>query len=93
MNRADLSVCDLRCILTRTDLYEADLRGAKLSGANLSKADLTEAKFDGANLMGADLTEAKFQPEQFYNARATGFVGRGRDRSKKDKRAWWQFWG
>ena len=35
--RADLSVCDVRCNLSRTDLYEADLRGSKLAGANLTQ--------------------------------------------------------
>jgi hypothetical protein len=49
--------------LVAADLREADLRGAFLLGANLSRADLREATLDGANLVkanlgGADLTGA-----------------------------------
>ena len=64
-----------------------------MAGANLSKADLTRANFDGANLLGADLTDAKYAPQQLHNARATGVIGRRIGDAKKDKRAWWQFWG
>jgi uncharacterized protein YjbI with pentapeptide repeats len=53
------SEADLRgANLSGADLSEADLRGANLSDANLSEADLREADLSGANLSGANLREA-----------------------------------
>jgi uncharacterized protein YjbI with pentapeptide repeats len=88
---ADLSVADVRGDLSNVDLYQADLRGAKMPGVILKYADLSKAKCDGANMIGADLSHATYTPEQLQNARATGVIGRMRDR--KQKKPWWQFWG
>jgi uncharacterized protein YjbI with pentapeptide repeats len=44
--------------LSGADLSEADLRGAKLSWADLSEADLSDANLSGAKLSGAVLSEA-----------------------------------
>ena len=76
------------------DLSETDLRGTKLEGAVLRYAELAKARLDGANLLKADLTHASYTPQQLHNARATGVVGRSKlEAMKKQRRAWWQFWG
>jgi uncharacterized protein YjbI with pentapeptide repeats len=89
-----MSVADARGNFSNTDLSETDLRGTKLEGAVLRYAELAKAKLDGANLLKADLTHASYNPQQLHNARATGVVGRSKlEVMKKQRRAWWQFWG
>jgi len=44
--------------LSYTDLSQARLGGANLSGANLHYTDLSDAYLGGANLSGADLSGA-----------------------------------
>ena len=51
---------------------EADLRGAKLAGANLTDAKLERAKLAYANLTGANLTDAKLERAKLIRAILTG---------------------
>lgn len=43
----------------RLDFRDADLRGARLDGANLACADFTQAKLSGVDFCGTDLSGAK----------------------------------
>ncbi len=61
----------------KNEVYKADLRLAKLSQANLigakmSGADLTEAKFYKADLTGADLSFAVLRKAKFQSIHAYG---------------------
>ena len=58
--------------LDGANLREADLRGAKLDGANLREADLHGAKLDGANLREADLRGAKLDGANLREADLRG---------------------
>ena len=58
-------------------MVAADLRGANLSGANLTNTDLALAKLDGANLTGTNLTGVNFSETvlgsvDFTDANLTG---------------------
>ena len=55
----------------------ADLRGANLSGANLSGADLYGANLSGANLSGADLYVANLSGADLSGANLSGADLRG----------------
>jgi uncharacterized protein YjbI with pentapeptide repeats len=54
------------------DLSEADLTGAKLSGANLNRAYFGDAKLDDVHLEGANLSEADFSRAQLGSANLQG---------------------
>jgi hypothetical protein len=56
----------------RAFLTDADLRGADLSGANLTDAVLTRADLRGANLSGANLTDAVLTRANLTRAKLVG---------------------
>jgi uncharacterized protein YjbI with pentapeptide repeats len=59
LSKADLHEADLRgARIQNANLNEADLRGAKLRKAQLHAANLRKAQLGGANLFGADLRGA-----------------------------------
>ena len=58
--------------LGRVNLRKADLRGARLEGANLFKARLEVAFFHDANLRRANLFEAQLQGAYLHNADLRG---------------------
>jgi hypothetical protein len=53
--------------LIKTNLSEADLRGADLIGADLTEADLRGADLIGADLTEADLTEALYNKDTKFD--------------------------
>jgi uncharacterized protein YjbI with pentapeptide repeats len=59
------------------NLTYANLVGAKLAGANLSKCRLTRANLVGADLAGANLSEADLTSVSLSNASLTGVISRG----------------
>ena len=56
----------------RAELYRANLAGANLMGADLTRADLYGANLAGANLMGADLTRANLTRADLAGADLAG---------------------
>ena len=58
--------------LCRADLSYANLRGAKLGGADLSYADLSSANLDGADLRGANLYRANLYSANLHDADLSG---------------------
>jgi len=77
LSGANLRMTDLREVI----LYQADLRGAALSGANMEKADLIAADLTGAELvkttlkggllLGTDLSEALLMGANLEDANLT----------------------
>jgi uncharacterized protein YjbI with pentapeptide repeats len=79
LNGANLSRANLRgekdpidVVGCGVNLMRADLRGADLAGANLSEADLTKANLRWAYLWGADLTKAKLSGANVVKASLLG---------------------
>jgi hypothetical protein len=68
-------------VLSGADLSDAVLRGADLSGAVLSGADLSGAVLSGAVLRGADLSDAVLSGVDLSDAVLSGAVLRGADLS------------
>ena len=64
MSRADLTCSDLR----EANLQGADVSGACLFQASLCAADLRRVTFYGSNLSGADLTDARCPGTDFRKA-------------------------
>jgi len=64
LDRTDLRDADLR----GANLTDADLRGANLRDADLRGANLTDADLRGANLMDADLTKANLRDADLTGA-------------------------
>ena len=70
--------------LRGTDLSDADLRRANLSGADLRGADLKWADLTGANLSGADLREADLKWADLKEAYLSGVDLKGANLSEAD---------
>ncbi|MEA2163385.1 MAG: hypothetical protein QOK37_1512 [Thermoanaerobaculia bacterium] len=65
--------CDLRgADLSGKDLTEINLTGADLSNANLTNARLDSASFNGANLTGTRFDQASVKRSNFSRANLTG---------------------
>src|SRR5208337_424654 len=73
-----------RAILSKMDLYGANLSGAKLSGAILYGANLSEANLRGANLSRADLSGANLSGADLSKAILYGADLSGADLSRAD---------
>ena len=57
-----------KCVIdNKADLWEADLRGADLRGADLWEANLREANLRGADLWRADLWRANLRGAKGYS--------------------------
>ena len=73
-----------RADLKGTDLSDADLRRANLSGADLRGADLKWADLTGANLSGADLRGADLKWADLKEAYLSGVDLKGANLSEAD---------
>ena len=73
-----------RADLRGTDLSDADLRRANLSGADLRGADLKWADLTGANLSGADLRGADLKWADLKEAYLSGVDLKGANLSEAD---------
>jgi uncharacterized protein YjbI with pentapeptide repeats len=70
--------------LSKSNLHDADLRGANLNGIHLSEADLRGADLSRANLSEADLSNAFLSNAFLSNADLRGAVLRGAVLSNAD---------
>lgn len=57
---------------TQANLYQADLRNAKLSGADFTEVNLYEANLDGADFSDCDLTRANLCRANLSGANFSG---------------------
>ncbi len=69
---AVLDVWDVHRFVRGAELSGADLSGANLSGANLSGANLSAANLSGANLSDADLSGANLSGADLSGANLSG---------------------
>jgi hypothetical protein len=78
--RRDIQRIDLRgANLSGANLTSADLRDADLTGADLTGADLRDADLTGADLTGADLRDANLTGADLSDANLTGAYLTGAD--------------
>jgi hypothetical protein len=85
LSMVDLHGADLReAKLVGADLHYSDLSGTDLSGADLYLADLTGARLLAAVLRGADLHQADLRAALLWHARLDGADLRGTDLSGAD---------
>jgi uncharacterized protein YjbI with pentapeptide repeats len=71
-------------VLTKTNLYGADLSTADLSMADLRNSDMT-----GANIQKADFNFSKMSGSIGTNGQPWGTT----HKKSTVKRPWWQLWG
>jgi hypothetical protein len=76
--------CGERADLSGANLSGANLSRANLSGANLSRADLSGANLSGANLFGANLSGANLSGADLFGANLSGANLSGADLSGAD---------